>query len=215
MMSCLTLMPVISSNALASVLRFVFVHRQGFGDRVDLHALEGFSGLDEPLHLLHLVVFRQRRRLKFAVDPFLGRGFVGKDRCGDRGRGSDQRDRARHHQDPGPWSRARYFSLSVACWFLRCSDTHNQARVGPGSALFRFPQTVRKITTAETSEITVASHRLDNSNPFSPIGSVAIVSVPTKPIHSRWMTAAMISETNRRSPRVVGMRSIPTRSASG
>src|SRR2546421_7937360 len=80
--------------------------------------------------------------------------------------------------------------------------------------LFRFTQTVRKIATAETSEIAVASHRLEISTP-SPIGSVAIGSVPKKAIHNRWMTAVVISEMNRRSPRVVGMRKIPTRSASG
>src|ERR1700720_626886 len=37
----------------------------------------------------------------------------------------------------------------------------SQARVDPGSAHFRFPQTLRKMATAETSEITVASQRLD------------------------------------------------------
>src|SRR4029079_11022963 len=39
--------------------------------------------------------------------------------------------------------------------------------------LFFALQTVRKIATAERSEITVASHRLDISTP-SPIGKVAI-----------------------------------------
>src|SRR4051812_29616054 len=47
--------------------------------------------------------------------------------------------------------------------FLRCSDRHVQARVDPGSAPFRFPQTVRKIAPAEPSEIRVASHRLEIS----------------------------------------------------
>jgi hypothetical protein len=50
--------------------------------------------------------------------------------------------------------------------------------------LFSWNQTLRKITTAKASEITVASHRLDKSIP-PPIGSVAMVSVPTSPIHSR------------------------------
>ena len=39
--------------------------------------------------------------------------------------------------------------------------------------------------------------------------------VPAIAIHSRWITAASTSEMNRRSPRVVGMRRIPSRSASG
>jgi hypothetical protein len=83
----------------------------------------------------------------------------------------------------------------------------HQARVDPGSALFRLPEAVQNIATAETNKTTVASQRLDNSIP-SPTGSVATVSVPIKPIHNKWMTAAMISGMNKRSSRVVGMRRI-------
>ncbi len=89
-------------EGLGQRLRFIFVHRQGFGDGVDLHPLEGCSGLDEPLHLLHLVVLRQGRRLEFAVDPLLGGSFVRKRRRSDRSRSCHQRDCARHHQDAGP-----------------------------------------------------------------------------------------------------------------
>src|ERR1700730_13052807 len=70
-----------------------------------------------------------------------------------------------------------------------------QTYPGPGlipDLLFFASQTVRKIATAETSEITVASHRLDNSIP-SPTGSVAILSVPANPLHTRWITAGRIT----------------------
>ena len=77
---------------------FVFVHGQRFGDDVDLHALEGGSGFDEPLHLLHLVVLGEGRRLEFAVDPLLGGGLVGAGRRGKRDRCCDERDRAGHRQ---------------------------------------------------------------------------------------------------------------------
>src|SRR5207237_9134761 len=76
-------------------------------------------------------------------------------------------------------SKCRMLVSSVA------ATKHTQARVDPGSARFRLAQTLRKMTTAETSEITVASHRHEISKPSSPIGSVAIVSVPTRPIHNR------------------------------
>src|SRR5450432_4580229 len=82
------------------------------------------------------------------------------------------------------WSRDHSFLLSVAYWILRLQ---RQTKSRPGltpDLLFFAAQTVRKIATAETSEITVASHRLDNSIP-SPIGNVTIVSVPTRPIHNR------------------------------
>src|SRR2546423_1610303 len=125
-----------------------------------------------------------------------------------------------------------YFSSSVAFWFLRLQrrkilflEHENRYPLFSGSCsslrpglvpdlLFRFTQTVRKIATAETSEIAVASHRLEISTP-SPIGSVAIGSVPKKAIHNRWMTAVVVSEMNRRSPRAGGVRKNPTRSASG
>ncbi len=200
-------------EGLGQRLRFILVHRQGFGDGVDLHPLEGSGGLDEPLHFLHLVVLGQRRRLELAVDPFFGGSFVRTRRRCDRSRGCHQRDRACHHQDAGP-GLGPVTSLKVSHVVSSVAAT-NILRPGlTPDLLFFASQTVRKIATAETSEITVASHRLDNSIP-SPTGIVTIVSVPTNPIHTRWITAAMINEMNNRSPRVVGMRRIPTRSASG
>ena len=49
------------------------------------------------------------------------------------------------------------------------------------------------MSTAVASEIPDASHRLEISSPSSPIGSVAIASVPANAIHKRWMTAAVIN----------------------
>ena len=133
--------------------------------------LKGCGGLVEPLQLLHLVGLRQGRRLKFAVDPLLRGRVVGKRRRGDRNRCRDQRDRAGHRQKAGPGQGPSFFKCRMLVPPLQRQTI--QARVDPGSALFRSAQTVRKIATAETSEITVASHRLDISTP-SPIGSVAI-----------------------------------------
>ena len=70
---------------------------------------------------------------------------------------------------------ARYLLLLTGPFLpLKCrmlvppvAATNIQARVDPGSALFALAQTVRKITTATPSEITVASHRLDISTPFA------------------------------------------------
>ncbi|MEY9203068.1 hypothetical protein ABIF05_002178 [Bradyrhizobium elkanii] len=79
-------------------LRFIFVRRDRFRDDVDLHALEGFGGLGEPLELLLLVFLRQRRGLEFR-DPLLDHGIVGgAGRRGDRERGCDQRGGAGHSQ---------------------------------------------------------------------------------------------------------------------
>ena len=65
-------MPVISSKALVSVVRLVGVRRNAFRHDLDRHALEGLGRLDEPFHLLQLVVLRQDGRLELVVDPFLG-----------------------------------------------------------------------------------------------------------------------------------------------
>ncbi len=61
-------------------LGFVLVRRNGFGQDVDLHAPERFGGLDEPLHLLQLVLFREGRGLEFRVDPLPGLVDAGKAR---------------------------------------------------------------------------------------------------------------------------------------
>ena len=72
-------------------LRLVFVGRDGLGDDVDLHALEGLGGLGEPLQLLLLLVLRQRRGLEFR-DPLLDRGVVG---------GAHRRRDGQRHRDDG------------------------------------------------------------------------------------------------------------------
>ena len=72
MRSWVSLMPVISENALASVLRLVFMGRDRLGDDVDLHAGEGLRRVHEPFHLLQLLVLGERRGLEFAVDPAAG-----------------------------------------------------------------------------------------------------------------------------------------------
>ena len=74
-------------------LRLILMGRDRLGDDVDLHALEGFGGLNEPLHLLHLVFFGQGRRLELGFDPLLRRGLVGQG--GDRTE-DQQQDRCRH-----------------------------------------------------------------------------------------------------------------------
>ena len=88
MMSWLTLMPVISREGLGQHLGLVLVRGDGLGDDVDLHALEGLRGLDEPLHLLHLLVLGQRRRLELVVDPLLRRASSAYAGDGDRPRTS-------------------------------------------------------------------------------------------------------------------------------
>src|SRR6478752_4878247 len=91
---------------------------------------------------------------------------------------------------------------SVAFWFLRLQ---RQTKPRPGltpDLLFFASQTVRKIATAETSEITVASHRLEISTP-SPIGSVRIVSVPKKAIHAMFSMRCPSHPTEREAARDV------------
>ena len=163
MMSCVTLMPVISVKALASTFdSYSWVVMVSETTLISM-PLKGFGGLDEPLHLLHLVVLGQRRRLELAVDPLLGGGFVRIGRRSDRSRSCHQRDALviiRRRSDQVPCSsQASHVGSSVAATDI------DQARVDPGSALLRLAQTERNTATAETSEITVASHRLDNSMP--------------------------------------------------
>ena len=75
-------MPVISLKRLRERLGFIFVRRDGLGDDVDLHPGERLGGIDEPFHLLHLLVLRERRRLEFLIDPFPGLVHSGKRRAG-------------------------------------------------------------------------------------------------------------------------------------
>src|SRR5205085_2539470 len=181
---------------------------------VHFNPLERRAELFKPLQFRQLVGCRQRRGLEFAVDPLLIDGVVRTSGCGNRNGSRDQRGRAGHGQKALLGQGTVSSSQASHVGSSGCSD---KTKLRPGlipDLLFFAVQTVRKIATAETSEITVASHRLEISTP-SPIGNVAIGSMPTKAIHNRWMTAASTSEMNSRSPRVVGMRSTPTRSASG
>ena len=67
-------------------LRLVLVRRDRLRQDVDLHALVGLGGIDEPLHLLQLLLFGQRGRLELLFDPLLrlvhaGLTGGGEDRC--------------------------------------------------------------------------------------------------------------------------------------
>ena len=60
------------AECLSEYLGFVFVSGNGFRDDVDVHAPELLGSLDEPLHLLHLLFFRQSRILECLIHPLLG-----------------------------------------------------------------------------------------------------------------------------------------------
>ena len=51
-------------EGLGQHLRFIVMRRNAFRQHVDLHALEGLGGLDEPFHLLELVLLGEGRRLE-------------------------------------------------------------------------------------------------------------------------------------------------------
>ena len=101
-------------EGLGQGLRFVFVDAEDFRGRADLHALERRRRLDEPFHLGHLLVFAQGRRLKLAVDPFLGRI----DLLGIGGRGRDDRRPAHSRRRGGDRRRALQYvtTLHVHCF---------------------------------------------------------------------------------------------------
>ena len=82
MRSCVTLMPVISVKALASVFdSYSCVVMVSETTLISMPG-EGLGGIDEPLHLLHLVVLRERRGLELAVDPAPRLVHAGKRRAG-------------------------------------------------------------------------------------------------------------------------------------
>jgi hypothetical protein len=87
-------------EGLGQDLGFVLVGRNGLGDDLDRHALEGLGRLDEPLHLLHLLVLGERRRLKFVVHPLLGRGHVGSRWKRRAGHGQGQKRGGRKQAQP-------------------------------------------------------------------------------------------------------------------
>jgi hypothetical protein len=51
-------------------LGFIFMCWNGFRQYVDFHPFERRGGVDEPLHLFHLIGRGEGRRLEFVVDPF-------------------------------------------------------------------------------------------------------------------------------------------------
>ena len=82
-------------EGLGQGLALVLVGGDRLGHHRDLlHALglKLFGGLDEPLHLGHLLIFAQRGRLELAVDPFLGFGLPGPGAVAD----DERRDRESH-----------------------------------------------------------------------------------------------------------------------
>jgi len=84
---------------------FVGVGRYRLGEDVDLHADKRLGRLDEPLHLLDLLVARQRRGLEFLVDPFLSfrhSGEAGARICEDGSR-CDCRHKLPFHVELPPW----------------------------------------------------------------------------------------------------------------
>ena len=56
---------------------FIAVCRDRFRQHVNLHSSKWLGSFDEPLHLRHLRIPRQCRRLEFLIDPFFCRGHVG------------------------------------------------------------------------------------------------------------------------------------------
>jgi hypothetical protein len=51
--------------------RLIGVGGNAFGEDVDLHAGEWLRGIDEPLHLLQLLLPREDRGLELGIDPAL------------------------------------------------------------------------------------------------------------------------------------------------
>ncbi len=87
-------------KGLAQHIGLILVGCDGLGHDLDIHSLKGLGRIDEPLHLLHLFLFCQRRRLKFLVDPLLGGCHVRACRAGK------ERKQYSHNtcqkQNPGP-----------------------------------------------------------------------------------------------------------------
>jgi hypothetical protein len=84
---------VCSFERLGQRLGFVLVHGQRLGHHRDLRHALGLQlgrGVDEPLHLGHLLVLRQRGRLEFVVDPLLRFGFARPGRVAEHQGGSGE-----------------------------------------------------------------------------------------------------------------------------
>ena len=96
--------------------------RNGFRQHVDLHALERRGGVDEPLHLFHLIGFGEGRRLKLVVDLFFRLGRTGE-------------ARARIERHRGGSSRGDYFSCHQFTSLSRNSCKFNSAPILPDLAI--------------------------------------------------------------------------------
>ena len=195
--SWVSLMPVISENALASVLAsYSWVVMVSETTLISM-ARERLGRIDEPLHLLQLLVLGERRGLEFAVDP--AAGFV-------HARRARRRCRA-------PW-RARLPRRAVSSAGEIGRVSFVPPKLCPGrlvrwSCSLRFGQT-GELLEAPSSD--VAKHRRCVEQGKA---EAHHRSGPTSPSQARWMKAAPSSEMKSRSPRVVGMRRTPTRSVSG
>ena len=100
-------------------LRFVHVRVERFRHDVHLfHALrlQLRGGVDEPLHLVHLLLLRERARLELAVDPFLRCCGIGE--CG----GACQRPREDapdcKRDDPSPVLHGLLLTFSHTPWII-------------------------------------------------------------------------------------------------
>ena len=101
--------------------RLVIVHLQDLGHGAELHALVGFGGGDEPLHLGHLGVFTERGRLEFGVDPFLGGVYllrVADAAANGDASADDARDCGTLHNIP-----SFHFTFSLRCLLVKPVET--------------------------------------------------------------------------------------------
>jgi hypothetical protein len=79
-------------EGLGQGLRFILVGGDGLGyhrDLIDSPGLQLLGGVDEPLHLGHLLVLGQRRWLELGINPFFGLGFAGPGLTGERASDSE------------------------------------------------------------------------------------------------------------------------------
>ena len=58
------------AEGLGQNLGLVFVRCDCFRHNVDFHACERLGRINKPFHFLHLLVFRERRRLELGINPF-------------------------------------------------------------------------------------------------------------------------------------------------
>ena len=143
---------------------------------------KGFGGIDEPLHLLHLLVLGQRRGLELAVDPASAASSM----PAKAGAGAE-------HQRQRRWPASSSFSrlgdvivfLPLSCW--RCT----------GRLLRPSPESIFGDRLSDPAEHRRRVEQRQGRAPTTGPGRRA-------PSQARWMKAAPSREMNSRSPRVVG-----------